>query len=248
MPKKKVLLVLLLLPLVSALLLSLPFLVEGVWFIALIALLPLLAAEEIATRRGIKGFWAIYYLAFLIWNLLTTWWVYLATPPGAIAAFTINALQMSLVFGLFRRMRRLTGGFLPYLFLIITWLAWEHCYFNWHVSWPWLVLGNSFATSLSIIQWYEYTGVLGGSLWVLLTNALLFRIIKMKCNGERVALSALSAALVILLPIVASLLIDASLKREMQQEWVSQPRAAFAIIQPNIDPYSDKFGGMCQSS
>ena len=119
MPKKKVLLVLLLLPLVSALLLSLPFLVEGVWFIALIALLPLLAAEEIATRRGIKGFWAIYYLAFLIWNLLTTWWVYLATPPGAIAAFTINALQMSLVFGLFRRMRRLTGGFLPYLFLII---------------------------------------------------------------------------------------------------------------------------------
>ena len=248
MPKKKVLLVLLLLPLVSALLLSLPFLVEGVWFIALIALLPLLAAEEIATRRGIKGFWAIYYLAFLIWNLLTTWWVYLATPPGAIAAFTINALQMSLVFGLFRRMRRLTGGFLPYLFLIITWLAWEHCYFNWHVSWPWLVLGNSFATSLSIIQWYEYTGVLGGSLWVLLTNALLFRIIKMKCNGERVALSALSAALVILLPIVASLLIDASLKREMQQEGESRPRAAFAIIQPNIDPYSDKFGGMSQSA
>lgn len=248
MPKKKVLLVLLLLPLVSALLLSLPFLVEGVWFIALIALLPLLAAEEIATRRGIKGFWAIYYLAFLIWNLLTTWWVYLATPPGAIAAFTINALQMSLVFGLFRRMRRLTGGFLPYLFLIITWLAWEHCYFNWHVSWPWLVLGNSFATSLSIIQWYEYTGVLGGSLWVLLANTLLFRIIKMKCNGERIALSALSAALVILLPIVASLLIDASLKREIEQEGESGPRAAFAIIQPNIDPYSDKFGGMSQSA
>ena len=248
MPNKKVLLVLLLLPLVSALLLSLPFLVEGVWFIALIALLPLLAAEEIATRRGIKGFWAIYYLAFLIWNLLTTWWVYLATPPGAIAAFTINALQMSLVFGLFRKMRRLTGGFLPYLFLIITWLAWEHCYFNWHVSWPWLVLGNSFATSLSIIQWYEYTGVLGGSLWVLLTNALLFRIIKMKCNGEKVALSALSAALVILLPIVASLLIDASLKREIEQEGESGPRAAFAIIQPNIDPYSDKFGGMSQSA
>ena len=73
MTKKKVLLVLLLLPLVSALLLSLPFLVEGVWFIALIALLPLLAAEEIATRRGIRVFWAIYYLAFLIWNLLTTW-------------------------------------------------------------------------------------------------------------------------------------------------------------------------------
>lgn len=245
--RKKVILAISLLSLVSALMLSLPFLAEGLWFVALVALVPLFAAEEIASRRGLRRFWIIYYSAFLIWNLLTTWWVYLATPPGAIAAFTLNALQMSIIFSLFRRMKRLSGGFLPYLFFIIAWLAWEHCYFNWQVSWPWLVLGNAFATSLPLIQWYEYTGTLGGSLWVLLVNTLLFRLLLLKARGERNTISAISLALLILLPITLSLSIWYRMEKS-PNDGKGESRAQFAIIQPNIDPYIDKFGGMDQSS
>lgn len=245
--RKKVILAISLLSLVSALMLSLPFLAEGLWFVALVALVPLFAAEEIASRRGLRRFWIIYYSAFLIWNLLTTWWVYLATPPGAIAAFTLNALQMSIIFSLFRRMKRLSGGFLPYLFFIIAWLAWEHCYFNWQVSWPWLVLGNAFATSLPLIQWYEYTGTLGGSLWVLLVNTLLFRLLLLKARGERSTISAISLALLILLPIILSLSIWYRMEKS-PNDGKGESRAQFAIIQPNIDPYIDKFGGMDQSS
>lgn len=245
--RKKVILAISLLSLVSALMLSLPFLAEGLWFVALVALVPLFAAEEIASRRGLRRFWIIYYSTFLIWNLLTTWWVYLATPPGAIAAFTLNALQMSIIFSLFRRMKRLSGGFLPYLFFIIAWLAWEHCYFNWQVSWPWLVLGNAFATSLPLIQWYEYTGTLGGSLWVLLVNTLLFRLLLLKARGERSTISAISLALLILLPITLSLSIWYRMEKS-PNDGNGESRAQFAIIQPNIDPYIDKFGGMDQSS
>ena len=245
--RKKVILAISLLSLLSALMLSLPFLAEGLWFVALVALVPLFAAEEIASRRGLRRFWIIYYSAFLIWNLLTTWWVYLATPPGAIAAFTLNALQMSIIFSLFRRMKRLSGGFLPYLFFIIAWLAWEHCYFNWQVSWPWLVLGNAFATSLPLIQWYEYTGTLGGSLWVLLVNTLLFRLLLLKARGERSTISAISLALLILLPITLSLSIWYRMEKR-PNDGKGESRAQFAIIQPNIDPYIDKFGGMDQSS
>lgn len=245
--RKKVILAISLLSLLSALMLSLPFLAEGLWFVALVALVPLFAAEEIASRRGLRRFWIIYYSAFLIWNLLTTWWVYLATPPGAIAAFTLNALQMSIIFSLFRRMKRLSGGFLPYLFFIIAWLAWEHCYFNWQVSWPWLVLGNAFATSLPLIQWYEYTGTLGGSLWVLLVNTLLFRLLLLKARGERSTISAISLALLILLPIILSLSIWYRMEKS-PNDGKGESRAQFAIIQPNIDPYIDKFGGMDQSS
>ena len=245
--RKKVILAISLLSLLSALMLSLPFLAEGLWFVALVALVPLFAAEEIASRRGLRRFWIIYYSAFLIWNLLTTWWVYLATPPGAIAAFTLNALQMSIIFSLFRRMKRLSGGFLPYLFFIIAWLAWEHCYFNWQVSWPWLVLGNAFATSLPLIQWYEYTGTLGGSLWVLLVNTLLFRLLLLKARGERSTISAISLALLILLPITLSLSIWYRMEKS-PNDGKGESRAQFAIIQPNIDPYIDKFGGMDQSS
>jgi apolipoprotein N-acyltransferase len=35
-----------------------------------------------------------------------------------------------------------------------------------------------------VIQWYEYTGVLGGSLWVLVLNILLFNLIKGYLQGQ----------------------------------------------------------------
>ena len=33
---------------------------------------------------------------------------------------------------------------------------------NWEFAWPWLNLGNAFATYTGWIQWYEYTGTFGG--------------------------------------------------------------------------------------
>ena len=109
-------------------------------------------------------------MGFVVWNIITTYWVWFATPPGAIAAVVLNSLQMAIIFALFRWFKRITKGFLPYIFLMFTWLAWEHAYFTWDVSWPWLVLGNSFATTIKNIQWFEFTGTLGGSMWILLTN------------------------------------------------------------------------------
>src|SRR5574344_668601 len=70
----------------SALLLSIPYIIPHVGVVALVAFLPLLAAEYIATENGKKNFWIIYYCTFLIWNIITTYWIYLATLPGAIAA------------------------------------------------------------------------------------------------------------------------------------------------------------------
>ena len=236
-----------LLALTSAIMLSLPFLLPHMGLIALFAFVPLLAAEDIATQNGKRHFWIYYYSTFLIWNLATTYWIYNATLPGMIAAVLLNALQMAIVFRLFRWMRSLTQGFLPYLFLIVGWLAWEHAYFNWDVSWPWLVLGNSFATSIKTIQWYEYTGTLGGSLWVLLVNTLIFRLMKLKVQGSSVKLSALSAALVIVLPIVASHIIFYKYKEPFFDPSSSSGSRQFTLLQPNIDPYTDKFYGMTQS-
>jgi len=54
------------------------------------------------------------------------------------------------------------------------WLSFEKFHLEWDFSWPWLNLGNAFANFPKWIQWYEYTGAFGGSLWVLLTNAIGF--------------------------------------------------------------------------
>ena len=239
-------LVLWLLVLCSSLLLSIPFLYPHLGLVALIGFVPLFAAEHIAAERGKRHFGIYYYTSFLLWNLFTTYWIYNATFAGMIAAVVLNALQMAVIFRLFRWVKTLSKGFLPYLFFIVAWLAWEHVYFTWDVSWPWLVLGNAFSTSIRTIQWYEYTGALGGSLWVLLVNALIFRCVLLFVEGKRCRLSAASLLLVIMVPIVVSHIIFYTYKEKKYEPSVGDGSRHFTVLQPNIDPYTDKFRGLTQ--
>jgi apolipoprotein N-acyltransferase len=228
----------------SALLLSVPFLVPGTGFLALVAFVPLLFAEEIATSTGMKGFFKWHYACFVLWNAATTFWVCNATVGGGIFAILANSLWMSGVFGLFRWSRKHLGGALSYLFLAFAWISWERFYLTWsQISWPWLVLGNAFARTTGWIQWYEFTGTLGGSLWVWATNLSIFGIIIAFCKGgwqkmnvKARSASLLGVALLLTAPPAVSLFLkpdsgDGSLK--------------VVIAQPNIDPYN-KFGGMSQ--
>lgn len=231
----------------SSVLLSIPFLYPHLGLVSIIGFVPLLAAEHIAWSSGKKHFWLYYYTSFLLWNLFTTYWIYNATVPGMIAAVILNALQMAIIFRLFRWVKSLTQGFLPYLFLIVAWLAWEHAYFTWDVSWPWLVLGNAFSTSIKTIQWYEYTGTLGGSLWILLINTLIFRCMQLVLEKRRYLLSLSSLALLILVPIIISHIIFYTYQEEKYEPSVGEGSRHFTLLQPNIDPYTDKFRGLTQN-
>ena len=237
--KRKINLQIWMLALASSILLSIPYIVPHTGLVSLIALVPLFLAEQLAHNSGKKHFFHVAYTSFLVWNLITTFWVWFATPPGAVAAFLLNTLQMAFLFTLFRWMRKFTNGFLPYIFFCIIWLAWEHSYQNWQITWPWLILGNSFSTSIKHIQWYEFTGVLGGSLWILLTNMLIHRIILLKNRQKPIKVSVASVAVLILFPTILSHILYATYKE-------TPAPAQFAVLQPNIDPYKDKFGGMNQ--
>ena len=239
--------------LISSLLLSLPFLVDHLGFLALFGMVPLFFIEDICRKHDVKGGTWYYYLLFVVWNTITTYWVSYATLPGGIAAILLNAFQMSLVFWFYRLFKRQIlkrdgaskESFIPYLFFIVTWLGWEHYYFDAEVSWPWLVLGNAFAGSIKSVQWYEYTGTLGGSLWILLSNVLLYRIIvkeagRDKDAGEskyqrrqRYALYGGYASLIIL-PFVISFVMFSSYEEKKDP-------CEFVLLQPNIEPYQDKF-------
>ena len=234
-----------------AILISVPFLVPHTAPLALIAFIPLLLAESFF--KG-KMAWINFYLPFLIWNLATTYWIYNATVAGAAAAVIANALQMSLIFMLFRWFKKRTNEKLGYMFLIIAWLAWEHFYFDAEISWPWLTLGNTLATSHYLAQWYEYTGTLGGSLWILLVNVVLFRIMRdrnmfakfgvmpqsLTLTGKSIKIRTALAVLLIVVPITISLSKYYTYKEVGERKQV-------VVLQPNIDPYNDKFAGMSQA-
>ena len=233
-----------LLILLSVILLSVPFLVPRTGFLSLVAFVPLLFAEQIASETQMRGFCWWHYLCFLLWNVATTFWVCNATVGGGIFACLANAFQMSLVFGLFRWSKKHLHGSLPYLFLLLAWIAWERWYLTWaQISWPWLVLGNSFARTTSWIQWYEFTGTLGGSLWIWAANLSVFGILLAfrsgrwnEYNSKAKTAAILGTFLLFLAPPTVSLFLrpDPS-KGEME----------VFIAQPNIDVYG-KHGGQTQ--
>ncbi len=173
-----------------AVLSSVPFLVPGCGWMMLFAFVPLLLMDREATSRGIRHFWLWHYSAFLLWNAVTTFWVCNATIGGGIFACLANALQMSLVFGLYRWVKKRfcgasKGAALPYIFLAAAWIAWEKWYLvSAQISWPWLVLGNAFARTLPLAQFYEYIGTLGGSLWVWASNLSLFGLLSALLSGR----------------------------------------------------------------
>ena len=114
----------LLLGFLSAVMMSIPFLVPHTGVLALFGLVPLLCMERIATNSGLKHFWWWHYGTFVLWNAITTFWVCNATVGGAVFAILANSLQMSVIFGLFRWTRKRLGGVLPYVFLPAAWIAW----------------------------------------------------------------------------------------------------------------------------
>lgn len=236
-----------LLLLLSAVLMSLPWLVPHCGAAALLGLVPLLLAEDLATEVRIKRFWPYSFAVFAAWNAATTFWVWNATAGGAIFAIVWNSLMMTLIFGLFRAGKRRLGGVVPYILLAAAWIAWERFYLSVsQFSWPWLVLGNAFAQTTRLVQWYEYTGALGGSLWVWAVNLGIFGLISALADGKFSSWNA-KARFASIAGLVAVLAVPVAISLHLYKPAGSGEgdKVEVLIGQPNFDPYH-KFEAMSQ--
>lgn len=231
----------------SAVLLSLPWLLPHTGALALIAFVPLLLADEIARQSRFKGFWIYYLYTFILWNTLTTFWVSNATVGGGIFAILANAAQMSLIWTIFRFSKKHFNSAVPYIFLTVMWLAWERQYFAAEISWPWLTLGNAFALSTKSIQWYEYTGTLGGSLWVLFSNISIYGLVSALASGSWkswTGVARVCSVIGISLLIAGPVILSKSIYENYEQK--SESSLEVIIAQPNLDPYQ-KFEFLTQA-
>ncbi len=188
-------------------------------------------------RKRKRSGWIWYVvLTFALFNIWTSYWVKHAAWVGVIAAVVVNTFYMTLVFGLFHATRRRLGDRLGYASLVVYWITFEFLYLRAQINFPWLVLGNGFANDIRLIQWYEWTGALGGTLWALVLNILIFKLIKRRESNRRL-IAWLAGVLII--PVVISLVRFATYEeKEDPYEMV--------VLQPNIDPYL-KFTEMSQA-
>jgi len=227
--------------LISGFLLAIAWPVYGFPLFAFMGFVPLLVLEFFirnsdGKHKGRKVFW-YSYLTFLTWNSITTWWVLNSTIFGGLFALFVNSFLMAIVFWTYHQVAKRTKYNYSLLYFIFSWISFEKFHLWWDFSWPWLNLGNVFADYNSWIQWYEYTGVFGGSLWVLLVNVLLFKkyIHYLKTKDKKsLQKSLIKPVLLILIPIGISFIIKTNYQENGKE-------ITIIAVQPNLDPYQEKY-------
>ena len=202
--------------------------VSPLTFLIFVALVPLIFVADATNKRN--KFFGYSFITLIIWNASTTWWIWNSTDVGSIAAITANALLMCLPWWGYFTFKNKFGKKIGYISLISFWMLFEYIHLNWQLTWPWLTLGNVFASHPDWIQWYEWTGVSGGTLWVLIINILVFELLdksKRSLFNQGILIVAIS------LPYVISVMIGIFHTNAAQQN----EKNNVLIIQPNIDPY-----------
>ncbi|MDQ1160875.1 apolipoprotein N-acyltransferase [Chryseobacterium sp. SORGH_AS 447] len=239
-----------LLTLISAMLLSISWPTYGVPFFIFFALVPLLMMEH-----GVSKFsdydrksWVVFglsYLCFVIWNAVTTGWLYGSKNPdgshsmmAVLFPVLVNSFLYALVFQCYHWYKNAQGTYWGLAFLIAIWMSFEKFHLGWELTWPWLNLGNVFSDYPKLIQWYDTLGATGGSFWVLLTNVLIFYTVRIWQAGRKrkdlIKNTSIVAALVIL-PMIISVV--------KYNSFDEKPIGSVNVLmlQPDLDPYAEKY-------
>lgn len=212
-----------------------------------IGFLPLLIAleniirSETIKRKGKKIFLTAGLTA-VVWNTASIYWVYnsisAVMPPFAailisLIPFCLGAALMALAFTLYYRLRRKTTILFSLVGLMGFWISYEFLHASWDLAFPWMTLGNGFANFHQLIQWYDMTGVYGGSIWIWLVNILVF-VFYLNRKGifqlKNRTLLILGLILVILVPVAYSLTCYFNYEEH-------ENPAQVVVVQPNVNPY-----------
>ncbi len=211
-----------------------------VGFVPMLIMMENIIQSHVA-KKGKKIF-GLTFLGFFIWNTLCIYWVYnslkmigpITAIPISLIPYSLGPLLMATACWLYYRLRRITNRGLSLFGLVCFWVGYEYLHQTWDLNFPWMTLGNGFAVSHQWIQWYEYTGVYGGTVWIWIINILLFLIYTGLREGKN---KALRLSLIVAFVLVLILPLSYSLYR--YHTYQEQPNPSNIVIaQPNIDPYA----------
>ena len=238
------------LSLISAMLLSISWPTYGIPFFIFFALVPLLMMEhDISKFSGIKNkgslIFGLSYICFLIWNIVTTGWLYGSkNPDGTHSLFAVavpvilNSLFYSFIFQLYHWYKNAQGTYWGLTFFVAIWMCFEKFHLSWELTWPWLNLGNVFANYPKIIQWYDTLGATGGSFWILLINVYAFYTLRIwEAGRKRKSLIINSSVLVI--GIAVPMLISLVKYNNFDEKPIGSVNVL--MLQPELDPYTEKY-------
>ncbi|HZY26495.1 MAG TPA: apolipoprotein N-acyltransferase [Bacteroidales bacterium] len=208
--------------------------------VLLIAFVPFFLIENFLfenPKRFTPNVFFIYVLpGFVIFSIIAIGWMRIASITGAICVIMGLSFLMSFTTWLAHIVRLRAGNLAGFIAMITFWLSYEFISLNINIISPWLNLGNGLSKDIRFIQWYEYTGTGGGSLWILTSNILLTIILVNSLTRKKRNIKfILIWLIIILIPSAMSFYRYNNIKQNTKDP------SEVVIIQPNTDPYTEKF-------
>ncbi|MBS4057028.1 MAG: apolipoprotein N-acyltransferase [Bacteroidales bacterium] len=228
------------LPCVSAMLLNLGWGPNGYPVLLFVGLVPMLWLNG-KVAQGRDAAFLASMSGFFLFHLLAGWWMYSSTVTGSLMAQLFNAAYMTAVMLLWRRTTKtFNSPSISLLALLVFWLSFEFLHQHWELSWPWFNLGNGLAFKPEWIQWYRYTGVTGGTAWLLLSNWMIYQLLALL---EKNATRSLILPLMLLLILIGG---PIGISYQLTTAADKGEGVTFMSVQPNINPRTEKFNGMTE--
>ena len=234
----------------SGLLFAFAWYPHGVSFLIFFAFVPLFWLSDISLKEGKRNAFGrgilLFYPAFFVFNLITTYWIAYCTKEGAAAAIIVNALLQTLTFSAWHACRKqVENRIIQAVMLIAFWISFEYLHLNWDLTWPWLNLGNVFATLPWLVQWYSVTGAFGGAVWVMVSNFLIFSILLHLGRPKRYRIDHRKSFIIHTVALGLWIVLPAGLSF-MMRIWAdkhieSEIPIEAIIVQQNTDPWIEEY-------
>jgi len=172
------------------------------------------------------------YAGLLLWNIIVTYWLCMATVIGGIAAILANTVVMTLPIIVIKYFKdRIKNIYILSIAIASAWVTYEFLHHRWDLAWPWLSLGNAFSSTPWLVQYISVTGPLGITFWVLIIASLVYGIIINQNRRPTVVLIAF-----ILIPALFSIY------QYFTRPITSKKSMQVLVVQPNYDSYLELAG------
>lgn len=194
-------------------------------FVPIFILVDRFIEQNTTSKKVFFSLFSIYFLSGLILNF----WISNAHWAGTVLATVVQTFLL-LIPTLFHYRFSKKGypkqGFLIFLLSTITL---EYAQNFWDLSWPWFNLGHSLSVYPSLIQWYQYTGAIGGTLWLIFINIFIYNLFYSRFNKT----TKVIFSIIFITPLFFTV---THTKPEIKYNSLK-----VLIHQPNLDAYREKF-------
>jgi apolipoprotein N-acyltransferase len=157
------------------------------------------------------------FLAHIIWIGGSFRWIHAASPKSYQIAVITESLTLMIALAPILSVKKRLGEKAMWIYFVAAYMTVEWINQHWMMGTPYFLLGSGLGMYPKLIQIYEYIGVEGGSLFILLVNLGFFFVLKNRLAARNTKYSWLFLAAAIF-PFVLSTFINANLEGPIKNQ------------------------------